>query len=417
MTGGFIVRVDKGPPDFQAGGRWLQFVYPDAEEMLSPERRPQLDFIVGFINGFAEAMRAPDFRHPSTRQHYSEFIDVDAWIDHNIINALTKNVDGMRFSAYFYKERGGRLVAGPVWDFDRSMGTPYDPRAVEPEEWKLTWSDGSDYFNEGWWRYLFRDPDFKSRYRARFKALFGMEPEFATDGRQFDRLFADGDTFAIGELEARAIATPGHTDDSLTYLVGDAAFVGDTVFAPETGTARVDFPGGDARKLYRSIRTLFDLPADTRLFLCHDYPPAEREAHPRAARRRRGYRVDAGACQRAGDARYRLRVDIRELERPRVVRVGRRLERARGQRRDHGCRAREQRHGVTRCCATGAMSRLRVHMRNRGHCGSGRRCIRQARGCGFLHERPRRLPLLEREPSALDQQSDREQRERGSGEE
>src|SRR3546814_20918849 len=110
-----------------------------------------------------------------------------------------------------------------------------------------------------------------------------MEPEFATDGRQFDRLFADGDTFAIGELEARAIATPGHTDDSLTYLVCDAAFVGDTVFAPETGTARVDFPGGDARKLYRSIRTLFDLPADTRLVLCHDYPPAEREAHPQSS--------------------------------------------------------------------------------------------------------------------------------------
>ena len=83
-----------------------------------------------------------------------------------------------------------------------------------------------------------------TQVQERFKALFGMEPEFATDGRQFDRLFADGDTFAIGELEARAIATPGHTDDSLTYLVGDAAFVGDTVFAPETGTARVDFPGG-----------------------------------------------------------------------------------------------------------------------------------------------------------------------------
>jgi len=117
-----------------------------------------------------------------------------------------------------------------------------------------------------------------TQVQERFKTLFGLEPEFPTDGRQFDRLFADGDTFTIGGLEARAIATPGHTDDSLTYLVGDAAFVGDTVFAPDTGTARVDFPGGDARKLYRSIRTLFDLPADTRLFLCHDYPPEEREA-------------------------------------------------------------------------------------------------------------------------------------------
>lgn len=117
-----------------------------------------------------------------------------------------------------------------------------------------------------------------TQVQERFKALFGLESDFPTDGRQFDRLFTHGETFRIGELEARAIATPGHTDDSLTYLVGDAAFVGDTVFAPETGTARADFPGGDARKLYRSIRTLFDLPADTRLFLCHDYPPAEREA-------------------------------------------------------------------------------------------------------------------------------------------
>jgi glyoxylase-like metal-dependent hydrolase (beta-lactamase superfamily II) len=117
-----------------------------------------------------------------------------------------------------------------------------------------------------------------TRVQDRFKALFGLEPGFATDGSQFDRLFGDGDTFAIGQLQARVIATPGHTDDSLTYVVGDAAFVGDTVFAPETGTARTDFPGGDARKLYRSIRRLFELPATTRLFLCHDYPPADREA-------------------------------------------------------------------------------------------------------------------------------------------
>lgn len=115
--------------------------------------------------------------------------------------------------------------------------------------------------------------------QERFKALFGLEAEFATDGSQFDRLFDDGDAFRIGGLEVRVMATPGHTEDSLVYLVGDAAFVGDTVFAPERGTARVDFPGGDPRKLYRSIRKLFDLPAGTRLFLCHDYPPAGQQAH------------------------------------------------------------------------------------------------------------------------------------------
>jgi len=179
MTGGFILRIDKGVADFAAAGKRLQFVYPDPEDMTLPERTPQLDFIRTFIEGFGQAASAADFKHPSTGQHYSEFIDVDAWIDYHIINTLAKNVDGLRLSAYFHKERGGRLVAGPLWDFDRSFGTPQDPRAAEPEEWKLTWSDATDYFNEGWWRLLFRDPDFRSRYRERFKAL--LNGEFSAD--------------------------------------------------------------------------------------------------------------------------------------------------------------------------------------------------------------------------------------------
>lgn len=114
--------------------------------------------------------------------------------------------------------------------------------------------------------------------QARFKKLFALEEGFPVDGSQFDHLFDDGEVFSIGPLQGRVMATPGHTDDSLTYVIGDAAFVGDTVFAPETGTARADFPGGNARTLYQSIHRLFDLPADTRLFLCHDYPPAGRDA-------------------------------------------------------------------------------------------------------------------------------------------
>jgi hypothetical protein len=189
-TGGFILRIDKGIPDFNAAGRWLQFVYPNSEEMTSEARRPQLDFIRSFIDGFGQAASAADFRHPSTRQHYSEFIDVDAWIDHHIINALAKNVDGLRFSAYFYKERGGRLAAGPVWDFDRSLGTPYDLRASEPEEWNQTWN-ATDYFNEGWWRLLFRDRDFRSRYVARFKALLNGPLSADNLDRLVDRMAAE----------------------------------------------------------------------------------------------------------------------------------------------------------------------------------------------------------------------------------
>ncbi|MCU0975077.1 MAG: MBL fold metallo-hydrolase [Steroidobacteraceae bacterium] len=116
-----------------------------------------------------------------------------------------------------------------------------------------------------------------TRVQATFKDLLALEAGFATDGSQFDCLFRDGETFHIGALEARVIATPGHTNDSVTYLVGDAAFVGDTVFMPDGGTARCDFPGGDASVLYASIQKLYALPSDTRIFVCHDYAPDGRE--------------------------------------------------------------------------------------------------------------------------------------------
>jgi glyoxylase-like metal-dependent hydrolase (beta-lactamase superfamily II) len=115
-----------------------------------------------------------------------------------------------------------------------------------------------------------------ARLQERFAALFGLDASFVADGRQFDRLLDDEEIFEFGSLRGRAMATPGHTEDSLTYVIGDAAFVGDTLFAPDTGTARTDFPGGDARTLYRSIQKLLSLPEQTRLFLCHDYPSTER---------------------------------------------------------------------------------------------------------------------------------------------
>lgn len=112
--------------------------------------------------------------------------------------------------------------------------------------------------------------------QATFGEIYHLGPDFATDGRQFDRLFRDGDRVALGALELEVLATPGHTSDSVTYLLGDAAFVGDTLFAPDYGSARCDFPGGDAATLYRSVHRLYALPDATRLFLCHDYPPQDR---------------------------------------------------------------------------------------------------------------------------------------------
>jgi len=109
-----------------------------------------------------------------------------------------------------------------------------------------------------------------------FKGVFNAGDGFATDGRQFDHLFDDGELFRIGELEALAMCTPGHTPACVTYVMGDAAFVGDTLFMPDFGTARCDFPGGDARTLYHSIQKILALPAQTRLFMCHDYAPGDR---------------------------------------------------------------------------------------------------------------------------------------------
>lgn len=110
-----------------------------------------------------------------------------------------------------------------------------------------------------------------------FGKAFNAGTDFARDGSQFDALFEEGDTLKIGALEGRVLHTPGHTPACLTYVFGDAAFVGDTLFMPDYGTARCDFPGGDARTLFRSIQKVLSLPADTRLFLCHDYKGPERE--------------------------------------------------------------------------------------------------------------------------------------------
>jgi len=111
-----------------------------------------------------------------------------------------------------------------------------------------------------------------------FRKIFNIE-RLAADGSQFDRLFVDDDTFSIGRLEGRAMHTPGHTPACMTYVIGDAAFVGDTLFMPDFGTARCDFPGGSARTLYRSIQRILSLPADTRLYMCHDYKAPGRDEY------------------------------------------------------------------------------------------------------------------------------------------
>lgn len=114
--------------------------------------------------------------------------------------------------------------------------------------------------------------------QATFKKLYNLERGFLPDGSQFDHLFRDGEVFKIGEVEATALLVPGHTPADMAYRLNGTVFVGDTLFMPDIGSARADFPGGDARQLYASMRRLLDLPPETTMYVCHDYPPASRPA-------------------------------------------------------------------------------------------------------------------------------------------
>lgn len=186
---------------------------------------------------------------------------------------------------------GSAAVIDPVWGFDPKSGRT-DTRQVErvaaflrEHELKLEWIlethahadhlSAAQYLRHHFGGRIAIGAEIQ-RVQHVFKDIFNLGAEFAADGRQFDHLFADGERFHIGALEAQAIAVPGHTPADLMYLVGDTAFIGDTLFMPDTGTARCDFPGGDAHALYRSIQRIFALPDATRLFLCHDYAPDDR---------------------------------------------------------------------------------------------------------------------------------------------
>ena len=157
--------------------------------------------------------------------------------------------------------------------------------------------------------------------QERFKRLFNLERGFLPDGSQFDHLFADGETFRVGGIEARAIHTPGHTSDHVTYVIGDAVFVGDTLFMPDAGTARCDFPGGDAATLYRSAHRLFaELPDDARMFMLHDYGPGGRERMNETTvgeQRRNNKHVGAGISE---DEYARMRTELdRTLGMPELI--------------------------------------------------------------------------------------------------
>lgn len=183
-------------------------------------------------------------------------------------------------------------VIDPVLDFDPASGRTATRSAdvlidwIEAEgrrlEWILETHAHADHLSAA--PYLRRRLGGRIGIGARitevqsvFREVFNLEPGFPSDGSQFDALFDDGARFALGGLTLEVLHTPGHTPACVSYRVGDAVFVGDTLFMPDGGTARCDFPGGDAATLYRSIRRLLDLPPETRVFVCHDYQPGGRD--------------------------------------------------------------------------------------------------------------------------------------------
>ncbi len=191
-----------------------------------------------------------------------------------------------------YDQPGGRAaIVDPVWDYDAKSGRTGTASAdaliafVRAQaltlDWILETHAHADHLSAA--QYLKRELGGRIAIGARirqvqavFGKLFNLENGFATDGSQFDHLFEDGESFAVGALAARALFVPGHTAADMAYQIGGAVFVGDTLFMPDIGSARCDFPGGDASTLYRSVQRLLSMPDETVLFLCHDYPPGGR---------------------------------------------------------------------------------------------------------------------------------------------
>jgi glyoxylase-like metal-dependent hydrolase (beta-lactamase superfamily II) len=197
--------------------------------------------------------------------------------------------------SYVVAEPQGRHAAiiDPVLDFDPRSGRTGTTSAralldhvrehVLDVRWILETHAHADHLSAGHWlksqlpQATLAIGEGIRTVQAAFGPIFNLGDGFPVDGSQFDHLFADGESFALGAVAAQVIAVPGHTSDSCAYLIGDALFTGDSLFMPDGGSARCDFPGGDARTLFDSIQRLFELPDATRVFVCHDYGPGGRD--------------------------------------------------------------------------------------------------------------------------------------------
>ena len=225
-------------------------------------------------------------------------------------------------------------IIDPVLDFDLTSFTTRTTSAdrllrhIEAEgltvEWILDTHPHADHFSAaGYLKDVTGAPtaigERVIEVQRMWKKLYNLPDTFPTDGSQWDHLFVDGERFAIGEMEASALLSPGHTLCSVTYLIGNAAFIHDTLFMPDSGTARADFPGGDARQLWKSIQRILQLPDDTRLFTGHDYRPNYREARwESTVAAQKTYNLHLKDCDEARFVKFRMERD-RSLPLPNLM--------------------------------------------------------------------------------------------------
>ncbi len=170
VTGGYMLKIDRADPGdsgFYAAGQGLLYVYPKEVEIEKPERDAQEQYVRNFFNQFGTALNGPNYSDPEVG--YAKYVDVDSWIDHHLLNVLALNVDALRLSTYMFKKRGGKLEMGPIWDFDRSMGST-DGRDYNPWGWGGG-GDATDFFNYPWWGRMFTDIHFFQRYIDRWQEL------------------------------------------------------------------------------------------------------------------------------------------------------------------------------------------------------------------------------------------------------
>jgi len=280
VTGGYLWKIDRPGPEelgFVGAGRTIRYVDPDERAMLSPAREAQRQYLEDYFRDFGLALKGADFR--DSERGYRKYIDIDSWIDHHILNVVMFNVDALHFSAFFHKPRNGRITMGPLWDFDRAMGST-DRRDFNPTQFGAISSDWSaDFFKHAWWKRMFTDPDFWQawidRYQelregplraehimklaeAMFDELREAEPRERTRWRRYPRSGVqsqDGYTFDFGrrEYDSELRFKRQWFSDRLSFI--DANLLPRPIFT---------HPGGDVRFVEISVpngRRLSLLPA------------------------------------------------------------------------------------------------------------------------------------------------------------